>query len=271
MKRKYLNKFKLNNNIAYIIGGTGTIGKEVVKYFCEASAKVIVLDQKRNNTLLNRLKRNYQINFEKFDASNLERLENNLYKLFKKYGNPNILINCSYPRDDQWTNNTFSKIKLSSLKKNIQINLISNVWISRIFAEKMKNNKKKNMSIIHLGSIYGLVGQDQNLYKNSNISENLTYSIIKGGITNYSKQMAAYYGKTNIRVNTIAPGGIEGKISGKKVSQNSSFKKNYINKNPIKRFCKPDDIAAAAIFLASESSSYITGSTLVVDGGWTII
>ena len=81
------------------------------------------------------------------------------------------------------------------------------------------------MSIIHLSSIYGLVGQDQNLYKNSNISENLTYSIIKGGTTNYSKQMAAYYGKTNIRVNTIAPGGIEGKISGKKLVKTALLKK----------------------------------------------
>ncbi|MDC0533539.1 SDR family oxidoreductase [Candidatus Pelagibacter sp.] len=271
MKQTYLNKFSLKNNIAYIIGGNGIIGKEVVKYFCEAYAKVIILDQKKDDLFLKKLKYKYDISFKKFDVSNLNKIEKNLLKIFKNYGEPNILINCSYPKDKNWIKNTFSEINLSSFKKNIEINLVSSAWISRIFAERMKKNTQENMSIIHLGSIYGLVGQDPNLYQNSNINENLTYSIIKGGITNYSKQMASYYGKFNIRINTIAPGGIEGKISGKKINQNSVFKRNYIKKNPIKRFCTPQDVAAAAIYLASESSSYVTGSTLVVDGGWTII
>ena len=78
----------------------------------------------------------------------------------------------------------------------------------------MKNNKKKNMSIIHLGSIYGLVGQDQNLYKNSNISENLTYSIIKGGIIIQNRWLHIME-KQNIRVNTIAPGGMKEKYQEK--------------------------------------------------------
>ena len=128
----------------------------------------------------------------------------------------------------------------------------------------MKKRKIKG-SIIQLSSIYGVVAQDLTIYKGTNMRENMTYSVIKGGINNLTKQMASYYGKYQIRCNALCPGGIEEK------KHNSKFLKNYKNKVPLKRFCKSTDVAASALFLASEASSYITGSTIMVDGGWTII
>ena len=101
--------------------------------------------------------------------------------------------------------------------------------------------------------------------------ENMTYSIIKGGITNLTRQMASFYGKYNIRVNTLAPGTIIGPVAGLAAKQSKIFVNNYLKKNPIKKLGKPSDVAGAAIFLSSEISSYITGSTIVIDGGWTII
>ena len=143
-------------------------------------------------------------------------------------------------------------------------------WLSRLAAEEsVKNNK--NGSIIHLGSIYGLVGQDLSIYKGTKMSENMTYSIIKGGITNFTRQMAAYYGRYNIRVNTICPGAIEGHVAGKDKKQSALFIKNYSEKTPLKRLGKSSEIGSSAVFLASDASSYITGLNLIVDGGWTII
>ena len=272
MNNFYLEKFKLKKDIVYVVGGYGTIGKEVTKALCQKDSTVIILDIKKDFTFLKYLKKKKNnVFFKKFDVSKINKIDSELISLFKKYGCPNILVNCTYPTDNRWIKNTFSKIKISSLKKNLVINLASCAWISKTVAEQMKKKKLKNMSIINMSSIYGLVAQDLSLYENTNLSENLTYSIIKGGIINYTKQMASYYGKYNIRVNSIAPGGLEGKISGKQQKQDSLFKKNYMKKNPIKRFCKAEDVASATLFLASESSSYITGTTLVVDGGYTII
>ena len=105
-----------------------------------------------------------------------------------------------------WKNNSFKKINLKSFKKNIDIHLNSFAWTAKIIADSM--SKRKKGSIILLSSIYGLVGQKPFIYENTKMSESMTYSIIKGGINTLTKQMSAYYGKYNIRVNAICPGGI---------------------------------------------------------------
>jgi NAD(P)-dependent dehydrogenase (short-subunit alcohol dehydrogenase family) len=156
------------------------------------------------------------------------------------------------------------------MDKNILMHLNSYAWFARLIAEKMKKDKIKG-SIIQLGSIYGLLGQDLSIYKNTTMNENMTYSIIKGGITNLTKQMASYYGKSGIRINTLCPGGLLGHVQGSSQLQEKSFIKNYSKKVPIGRLGLPTEIAFPALFLASEASSYITGTTLIVDGGWTSI
>ena len=129
--------------------------------------------------------------------------------------------------------------------------------------------KKKRGSIIQLGSIYGLLGQDMNLYKNTSISENVSYSIIKGGITNFTRQMASFYGKYKIRINNISPGGI--KNLRDKNQKSRILMRKYISKSPLGKMASSSDIASAVIFLSSQASSSITGQTLVIDGGISII
>ena len=85
----------------------------------------------------------------------------------------------------------------------------------------MIEKNKINGSIIQFASIYGKLGQDQSIYSNTSMKENVAYSFLKGGIVNLSRQMAAYYGKYNIRVNCISPGGIED-------AQQDEFKNRYI-------------------------------------------
>ena len=109
-----------------------------------------------------------------------------------------------------------------------------------------------------------MVGQNLNIYQGTNTKENIAYSAIKGGIVNSTRLMASYYGKYKIRVNTICPGGIKNKQSAKLKSQ-------YASQVPLKRMCKTQEIPPAVIFLASEASSYVTGTTLMIDGGWTAI
>ena len=103
------------------------------------------------------------------------------------------------------------------------------------------------------------------------MKENMPYSIIKGGIINFTRQMASYYGRNNIRINTICPGGIKGLVKGVRNNQEKNFIKNYSNKVPLGRLANANEIAYPVLFLASDCSSYITGITLMVDGGWSII
>jgi NAD(P)-dependent dehydrogenase (short-subunit alcohol dehydrogenase family) len=109
------------------------------------------------------------------------------------------------------------------------------------------------------------VAQDLTIYDNTKIEENISYAPIKSGIIGFSKLLASYYGKYGIRANTVSPGG----VLSKKMSKN--FLKNYKKRVPIKRLCKPSEVADPIIFLGSDASSYITGINLLVDGGWTAI
>ena len=90
------------------------------------------------------------------------------------------------------------------------------------------------------------------------------YSFIKGGVINFTRYLASYYGRLGIRVNTVSPGGIFN-------HQNKVFVKNYEKKVPLGRMGKPDDIAPVVSFLLSSDSKYITGQNIAVDGGWTAI
>ena len=88
--------------------------------------------------------------------------------------------------------------------------------------------------------------------------------VIKGGITNMVRLMASYYGQFNIRVNTLCSGGVFDE-------QDPIFVKNYSAKTPLKRMAKPEEIASAALFLASDASTYISGTSIMVDGGWSAV
>ena len=99
----------------------------------------------------------------------------------------------------------------------------------------------------------------------------MNYSIIKGAILNFSKQLASFYGNSGIRVNSVCSGGVKGHIKGSKIKQNKNFIKNYSKMCLLGRLAFPDEIAYSVLFLASDASSYITGTSLVVDGGWSAI
>ena len=142
--------------------------------------------------------------------------------------------------------------------------------ISKIIADEMAKNKIGG-NILLFSSIYGVLAQDQNVYKKSNLKENLTYGVIKSGIIGHMKQMASYYGQNNIRVNSTSPGLIIGHVKGTKKRQDKIFKKNYFNKIPYKKNCLPENISTSVLFLISNLSENITGHNLIIDNGYSVI
>ena len=248
----YLDKFKLVNKNVFVVGGMGLIGKEIVKSLKDVGANVIVIDLIVGD--------DENLNYEKWDITDLENTNVFLTKLIKKYNSIDVWINTSYPRTDDWGDKV-EDLKLESWRKNIDMHLNSYSWVSREVALVMKEQGGGN--IINLGSIYGVVSPDFTIYDEDSTSP-MAYSAIKGGIINLTRYLAAYFGKYNIRVNTVCSGGIFD-------FQDEEFVKKYEDKVPLKRMGMSSDIASATLFLASEASSYITGQSLMVDGGWTIV
>lgn len=252
----------MQNKLAFIVGGSGAIGSEIVKLFKECHYKIVVLDNK------NIFKNKKNINYEKIELTKIFKIENNIKKTIKNYGIPDVLINASYPITINWSKLSYKEVKLKYFIDNLSLQLGSYYWISKLVADFM--SKKKRGSIIMISSIYSLVAQDPEMYRQTRLKDNQAYPIIKAGINAAAKQMASFYGSYNLRVNTISPGGIEGAIKGSKLKQDLIFKKKYLTKLCIKRFCKPQDVAQACLYLADdEKSSYLTGQNIVLDGGYT--
>ena len=249
----------MKKKIIYIVGGSGLVGLELVNQINTKLYDVTVLDLNKNK------KFNNKTNYQKFDCTKIDLIKKNLNNFFKIFGKPDVLINCSYPRTKNWSKVDFEKDNVEILKKNIEYHLNSYSIITQVTCNSIK---KKGGSIINVSSIYGTVGQDESLYEGTNIESNYIYSIIKSGIIGMTKSFAAHYGKYNIRINSISPGGIRDQNNK---FQNIRFIKNYSKKTPLKRLAKVSEIASPILFLASEGSSYITGTNILVDGGWTCI
>ena len=240
----------------YIIGGLGLVGNSFTSKFGKICKNVIIIDRKVKKNIKNLVYLNIDINSSGFYKK--------ITSAFQRYGNPDIMINCSYPKTNKFKNLSFKNYSQIEVNKNIDLHLKSYLNCSYVFAEHMKKNKIKG-SIVNLSSIYGIVAQKGSIYKNQSI--NPVYPIIKSGINNLTKQFASNYGNYGIRFNSICPGGIENKKSRFSVM----FKKKYLENSILKRMCSPEDVANAISFLISDNSSYITGVILPVDGGWTAI
>lgn len=261
----YLQKFSLKGKVAFVTGGAGLIGAEAAKALASVGAHAVILDidKKKGKKVESEISRcGYRASFEYFDITNLRGMESKVKALVKKYKRLDVWVNSAYPRTKDWALDA-ERLNINSLRQNVDMQLNAHVWSSRVVALAMKRLKTKG-SIINFGSIYGVQGNDFTIYEKTGITSPMAYAAIKGGIVNLTRYLAAYFGPGGIRVNTVCPGGVFDK-------QNKRFVKNYSHKVPLKRMANTEEIASVVVFLACEASSYITGSTVMVDGGWTIV
>jgi NAD(P)-dependent dehydrogenase (short-subunit alcohol dehydrogenase family) len=243
----------LNGKVIIITGGNGLIGKSIVNKIISENAICINADLHNQTTgdLSNVI----------CDVTNDKSIDNTINLVLEKYGKIDGLVNNAYPRTEDW-GEKFEKISIDSWKSNIDMQLNSVfVFCQKVLPHMVLN---KNGSIVNIGSIYGTVGPDFNVYNNTDLTMPAAYSAIKGGVINFTRYLSSYYGKNKIRINCVSPGGIFN-------NQPIEFVKNYENKVPMKRMGTPDDISPAVSFLLSDDSSYITGQNLIIDGGWTTI
>ncbi len=259
----YMQKFCLSDRTIVVTGGCGSLGQEMVKALCQFKARVIIadVDRPKGQALAAQLKdQGLKVEYYHFDMTDIKNLKTNIQKLIKSKGNFNGWINTAYPRTRDW-GTKLEQIRYDSWQKNIDMHLTSYALSSTYAAQCMK---KRGGSIINLSSIYGVVGPDFDIYANTTMTMPAAYAAIKAGIINTSRYLASYFGKYNVRVNALCPGGIFDR-------QNPRFVRKYAARNCLKRMAKADEIASSVVFLSSEASSYITGAVIMVDGGWTAI
>ena len=252
----YNSLFSCEGKIAVVTGGAGLIGREVVKGLHEFGAKVYVADinKKETDKIAGTEIKDVYCNINS-ENSVREFVDN----IVKKDGRIDIFVNCAYPRTKDW-GLKFEEVPFESWKKNLDAHLGGYFLCCKIAAEQMK--KQSGGVIINFASIYGVVAPDFSIYEGTEMTMPAAYSAIKGGIITFTKYLATYYAKYNVRANVISPGGLFD-------NQPRSFVDRYSQKTPLGRMGTPTEVVGAVIYLASDASSYVTGQNLMVDGGWT--
>lgn len=246
---------RLKDKVIILTGAGGLIGRESLEHLVKNGAKVIAVDVKTFDSEASLFLTN--------DVTQTQEINHLLTTVLAAFGRIDGLVNLAYPRTSDW-GTKFEDIPYDSWKKNVDMQLNSIFYICQKTIEIMKT--QNSGSIVNIASIYGVVGNDFTLYEEYGGTSPAAYSAIKGGVINFSRYLASYNGKYNIRVNCVSPGGV---LDEK--NQNPSFIKKYSEKSPMKRLGNPEEIAPAISFLLSDDASFITGHNLMVDGGWTAI
>lgn len=266
--------FSLKGKTAIVTGATGLIGQNHCMALAEAGANVVVadMDLARCQSVINKLPNGSAHMAIVFDVTVEEEVKKASAEIMTKYGRIDVLVN-NAAINDMFENpalagemSKFENYPVDMFRKSLEVNVTGMFLCSQVFGKEMLRNQSG--SIINIASTYGLVGPDQSIYKdkegNQKFYKSAAYPATKGAVVNFTRFLAAYWGKEGIRVNTLTPGGVEN-------SQDDFFVQNYSAKTPLGRMAKPTDYKGALIFLASEASAYMTGANVVVDGGWTAI
>lgn len=262
--------FSLKHKTAIITGALGLIGKEHCKALAEAGANVVVADVNEEECVLFADSLPMESIGASLDVTNPDSIKNIRDKVLRKFAHIDVLVN-NAAINDMFENpkaaaeqSKFENYPLALWQKSVDVNLTGVFLCSQILGTEMA--KQKSGSIINIASTYGISAPDQSLYIKEDGTQSFykppAYSATKGAVIMFTKYLAAYWGKDGVRVNTLTPGGVEN-------NQDEFFIKKYSAKTPLGRMAQPDDYKGALIFLASDSSKYMTGANLVVDGGWT--
>lgn len=272
----YIKKlFDLSGEIAIVTGGMGRLGSEYVKTLSAAGAQVAIFDiQDKSTPKIEKLiGESATISSHKVDITQKDQVKKGYKEVTAKFGVPTILVNNAGidvpPQASHYNNGPYEDYPEESWDAMFDSHLKGAHFMSQEFIRNIRSAGKKG-SIINISSTYGVVSPDQSIYefrrrKGEEFYKPVTYSITKAGVLNFTRWLAEYCRQSgvDVRVNTLVPGGV---LAG----QDEEFVKEYSKRTILGRMANPDEYNAAILFLASnKASGYMTGSALIIDGGWT--
>jgi NAD(P)-dependent dehydrogenase (short-subunit alcohol dehydrogenase family) len=268
--------FNLSEKIIIITGGTGFLGKKYAEAIAAYGGIPVLLDlsQKNIDSFVEELNEKFNIKSTGYetDITNEKKVAQTCQSIIKKFGKIDALINnaANNPKvTSEGTIKNSSRLEnfpLEIWNKDISVGLTGAFLCSKYFGYEMA--KRTSGNIINISSDLGLIAPNQTLYKQDGISEEqqnvkpVTYSVTKTGILGLTRYLATYWANKNIRCNALCFGGVHN-------NQNNNFLDKVNKLIPMGRMAQADEYQGPIIFLLSESSSYINGSVISVDGGRT--
>ena len=252
----YLKKYNLKNKTAVVTGAGKGLGKACAIALAEAGVNLVIISRTQKDLdNVSKIIKKFKVRCKSFacDVTNYSETK----KIINSLNRIDILVNNA-------GNNIpahFTKVKTKDMEYIVKLNSIATFNLAQLCAIKMikqKNRKKTGGSIINMSSQMGHVGGPIRS----------VYNMTKFGIEGLTKSMSIDLARNNIRVNTVAPTFVVTPMTSK-FFKSKSFKKEVLNNIPLGRFAELSDVASAVVFLASDAASMITGTSLLVDGGWT--
>ena len=249
----FLKDITLKGKTALITGATKGLGRGAAEAIAEAGGNIIAIgrNQSELNSLGKKIKK-LKVQYTSFncDVNNYDKIKNFITKLKKL----DILVNNAGTNIPE----NFLNVKKTSLETLLNVNTKAVFNIAQLCANQIIKLKKKQGSIINISSIFGIVaGQKRTVY-----------SMTKFGVEGLTKGMALDLAKYNIRVNSVCPN-IVLTPRTKKYFSDKKYNKYVKESTPINKVVTISDVATSITFLASEASSMITGTSIIIDGGWT--
>lgn len=245
--------FDIKNQVGIITGGNGRLGKTFAEALVQCNVKVHLFDIADSCAFASD-----KIVYHKVDISNEIEVFDIVDKIIQEDKKIDFLINNAALQ----ITNSYENMSISDFRKSIDINLNAAYICIKAVTRFMMEIKKG--TIINIGSMYGVVSADPNMYGDSGLNSPDAYAASKGGLIHLTKYLAVNLAKYNIRVNAISPAGIFN-------NQPEEFLQKYLPKVPMGRMMNREELVGPLVFLLSDASSYMTGHNLIVDGGFTSI
>lgn len=266
----FIDRFRLDGKVAVVSGAAGILGRQICQGLAEAGASVAMLDINHSSAAVEARRivsstKSVCLPFP-CDITNEIAIRQSVAQIEQELGPIDVLHNNAATKGSNLTDflAPLENYSMETWREVMAVNLEGMFLLARTVGIRMA--ERGHGTIIQTASIYGAsMGPDQRIYKGSEyngqpINTPPVYSASKGGVHALTLFLATYWGSRGVRVNTLTPGGVE---SG----QNTQFIQNYSRRVPLGRMARVEEIVGAALFLASDASSYITGQNIHVDGG----
>jgi NAD(P)-dependent dehydrogenase (short-subunit alcohol dehydrogenase family) len=253
----------LSGKVAVITGGGSGIGQATAQLFAQEGAQVIILDIDADavTRTLASLSGPPPASSYILDATDALQVASVIQSVIHAFGRLDLLVNVAGGSGRKWGDGPADSCTIEGWHKTIALNLDSLFYCSKYALQAMLTQGQG--VIVNVSSVLGLVGGDDDFATHA-------YAASKGAVISLTRSIASYYAPHGIRANVICPGLIATPMS-QRAQENENIRARLSQLQPLTSdFGSPQDVAKAALYLASDSSSFVTGTVLTVDGGWTV-